>query len=200
MQKVLINNQVDKLLAVGLLLVVLAATYGFARFVYLEEIVSLNKEIDLRKRKNAKIESILGNEREIRASINREKSTIRKNRIFLKGRKPATAVSELQNYVKNLVTRHSGAKIQTMKPYPVIAHDNYSEASVEVRIRNLGHEGLQKLLFMFEGQAPVLLLKEMDIKLAQNRYSAIVKPGDEPKKLVVTIVVSGFFRDMSGQG
>lgn len=200
MQKILFSNQADKLLAILLLLAVLAAGYGFVRFIYLEELTGLFNELDLKKRKNAKIDSILANEKEIRARIKKQKSILARNRIFLGGRNPATAISELENYVKKLVTRHSDAKIQTIKPYPVEKFDDYAEASLEVRIREIGHQGLHKVLYQFESNSPVLLIKELDIRWAQIRYSELIASGEEQKKLAVTLVVSGFFRDTLGEG
>ena len=37
------------------------------------------------------------------------------------------------------------------------------------------------------------------IKLTQLRYTALVKEKEEPKKLAVTMVVSGFFRESAGE-
>jgi hypothetical protein len=200
MHKTIINTQVDKILALALLVVVLSGAYTFARFVYFEGLVSFNHEIELRKRKNAKIDSILTNEEQIRANIKEQKGIISANRAFLNGQKSATAVSELQNYVKQLIRDHSNAKIQAIKPYPAVRHKNYTEASLEVRVKNIGHKDLHKVLYMFESKSPILLVKELDIRYSRKNYSKIIETGEELKSLVVTIVVSGFFRDTLGEG
>jgi hypothetical protein len=77
----------------------------------------------------------------------------------------------------------------------VVKYDNYSEASLEIRISGMGHESLQELLYGIESHSPVLIIQELDIKLPQRRYSAMVEPTGEPENLGVTFVVSGFFRE-----
>ena len=199
MHKTFINKEIDKILAVMLLLAGLVGGYLLVKHVYLEQMVKLSHEIELQKRKNAKVDSILAGERELRIKINEQKSNIRRNKIFLSGRKSATAVSELQNKIKNLVSKNSKGKIQTIKPYPVLIYDDYSEASLEIRIKDISHQGLHRVLYEIESHSPVLLINELDIKLSQLRYSALVEEKDENKKLAVTMVVSGFFRQSGSE-
>lgn len=199
MNRTFINKDIDKILAVMLLLAGLVGGYLFVKHVYLDQMVKLSHEIELQKRKNAKVDSILAGERELRIKINEQKSNIRRNKIFLSGRKSATAVSELQNKIKNLVSKNSKGKIQTIKPYPVLIYDDYSEASLEIRIKDISHQGLHRVLYEIESHSPVLLINELDIKLSQLRYSALVEEPDDSKKLAVTMVVSGFFRQLGSE-
>jgi hypothetical protein len=193
-----INREIDRILAVTLLLATLAAGYVFARYVYLERLIEVGHEIELKKKKNAKINSILANEKDIRVKINQQKGNILRNKIFLSGGKAATAITELQNSIKLLVSKNSRARIETIKPYPVLQYDNYSEASLEIRIKDISHQGLLEVLYKIESNSPVLLINELNIKLSQVRYTTLVEEKEKTKKLAVTMVVSGFFREPAG--
>ena len=199
MHSIFINKQVDRVLALGLLLLVIASAYAFIQHVYLAQIKSLNSEIEIKKKRNAKIDSILKNEKAVKSEIAKQTRINRKNKIFLSGKKPATAASELQNYMKRLIATYTKATIVTIKPYPVIEHDDYSEASLEIRLKDVGHKGLHNVLFRIESNAPVLIMRELDIKLTQLRYKTVVEASEEKEKLAVTMVISGFYRGLAGQ-
>ncbi len=194
-----INTQIDKILAIGILLVGLVAGYGFVQYVYLEQLHNINYEIELKKKRNARVDSILASEKYFREIISQQKSINNKNKIFLNSKKSATAASELQNYLKRLIARHSKAKILAIKPYPVTNYDDYSETSLEIRIKDIGHKELHKVLFMIESRSPILLIKELDIKRDRLQYKSIVKLKDTAAKLTVTMVVSGFYRELPGE-
>lgn len=197
MHSIFISKQVDRILAVGLLLLVISGAYLLVQHVYLAQIKSLNSEIEFMKKKNAKIDSILSEEEDLDRKIKSRKKLSGKNKIFLVSSKHATAASELQNFLKRVIATHSKGKILTIKPYPVIEHDNYSEASLEIRIRGIGHQGLHKILYQIETNAPILVMKELDIKLNKLTYATLVKSKTEDQQLSVTMVVSGFYRDLS---
>ncbi len=194
MAKTIINSQVDKLIALVILVLTMAAGYIAVKHVYLERINALNHQITLAKRKQAKIDSILAAEQDLMHQIAQQKSRLRKDQLFLVNSKPATAASELQNFIKNLVARHSRAKISTIKPYPVNEYDDYSETSLEIRLRDVNHEDLQRLLFQIENSTPVIVVKELDILVARRRYKAVTNAPKHKPGLGVTLVVSGFFK------
>jgi len=197
MRSPFINSQIDRVLALGILLVGLVAGYSFMQFVYLEKLLSLNNEIELKKKKNVKIDSILTGERDLREKIKHQKGINNKNKIFLNSKNSATAASELHNYLKRLIAKNSKAKILAIKPYPVLKYDNYSETSLEIRIKDIGHKELHKILFMIESKSPVLVIKELDIKRDQLKYKSVVKSKNSQAKLGVVMVVSGYYRDLS---
>ena len=198
MHNIFITKEFDRILAVAILLALFASGVAIFRYVYIEQLINLHQDIELKKRKNAKIDSILVRENELRIKINQQKSNIRSNRIFLSGAKSATAISELQNTVKVLIAKNSRAIVQTIKPYPVLKYEDYSEASIEIRVKDIGHQEIQRVLYSVESNSPVLLIKELDIKLTQLRYKALVEEEEEEKKLAVTMVISAFFREAPG--
>ncbi len=194
-----INSQVDKALALGFLLVILIAGFGFIQYVYVEKLRDFDLTLELKKKKSAKIDSILANESELREKIKQQNDINNRNKIFLNSKKPATAASELQNFLKTLISRQSKAKIIAIKPYPVTKYDNYSETSLEIRIKDINHQDLHKVLFMIENRSPALLIKELDIKRDQLQYKSVVESKDAAAKLNVTMVVSGFYRELPGE-
>lgn len=199
MHNFFINKQADKILAIAILLALLSAGYFFASHIYLEQLSRLKSEIEFKKKSNAKIDSILAHEKDLKDKIERQRYANKKNVIFLTSSKSTTAASELQNDLKKLIATHSNAKILTIKPYPVVEYEHYSETSLEIRIKDISHEGLHNVLYRIENNAPVLQMKELDIKLTQLRYKSLVEQNSELENLAVTMVVSGFFRTPSGE-
>jgi len=191
-----INSQIDRVLALGILLISLTGGYIFTKYVYLDQLLNFSYEMELMKKKNAKIDSILAEEKDLRDKITQQKYKNDKNKIFLNSNKSSTAASELQNYLKKLIAKNSKAKILAIKPFPIMEYDNYSEASLEIRIKDIVHKELHKVLFMIESKSPVLLIKELDIKRTQLQYKSLVNSKEKQPRLDVIIVVSGFFREL----
>jgi hypothetical protein len=198
MHKIFISRYIDKALAIGLLLIVLMVGYVFIKYVYLQQLNNLSLEIELKESKNAKVSSILANEKKLRNKISQQKIAINKNKIFLNSNKPVTATSELQNLIKNIIATHSAANILTIKPYPVRKHDDYSETSLEIRIKDIGHKELHKVLYMIESKAPLLFVNELDIRFTQRKYRSTSKSKKRLDRLGVIMVVSGFYRELPG--
>ncbi len=188
------NSQLDKALAIGILLFVLVAGLVFAKYIYLNQITTFVDEIEFGKKKSAKVNTILADEKNLQRQIHQKKSQFKKDRIFLTNTNPANAASELQNYIKRLIATQSRAKILTIKPYPVLAHDDYYETSLEIRLKGIGHKDIQKILYMIESRSPVLLVKEIDIRRPQLQYKSLVPKETKEINFGVTMVVSGFFR------
>ena len=88
MHKIFISRYIDKALAIGLLLIVLMVGYVLIKYVYLQQSNNLSLVIELRKNKNAKVSSILANEKKLRDEIDQQKIAIKKNKIFLNSNKP----------------------------------------------------------------------------------------------------------------
>lgn len=188
---------IEKSVALLILFALLFLTFLLFNNVYLEGLMSIDKEIDLKLKKRDKIESILVKEKSLKEEINNYKKQIQKNKIFLSNNKASTASSELQNKLKRLISNQSKAKILTIKPYPVINHEGYSESSIELRMKGLGHVEVQNILYSIESGKPMLKIKELDIKRKRSRYKALINSKRNDKELEVTLVVSGYYRSKS---
>lgn len=189
------NKLAEKFLAVSILLVLfLFAFFIFDKF-YIDHLISAQQQIELKQKKLVKVNSILAKEKELNKLIKQKNIKSQKNRLFLKNNIPSTASSELQNKLKKLIVAQSRARILTIKPYPVVEHDNYSETTLEIRMKDLKHQEIQKILYLIESEMPVLLIKELDIKRTQLRFKSVVKPKSNEEKLEVILVVSGFFKE-----
>jgi hypothetical protein len=188
------NPLIEKTLAVVLLLFFLMAGYLLFSNIYLNQLYILDKGINLKLKKVSKVESILGKEAELKAKISVQKKRLDKNKIFLTNTKPSTASTELQNKIKRLIVSKSKAKILTIKPHPFVKFDNYTETSIEIRMKNIGHNGIKNIIYLIENSSPTLIIKELDIKRTQLRYKTLVKSKGSVDKLEVILVVSAFFR------
>ncbi len=191
------SSHVDKALALLLLVLLTFSVLFFFKYVYLSQITDFISEIELGQRKNAKVDSIISSQKELDRTIKQKKSQLQKNRIFLKNTNPATAASELQNYVKRIIAANSKAKVLTIKPYPVIDHNDYFETSLEIRLKDVGHTELLKLLYRLESKSPVLLVREISVKRNKLNYTPMIKNTEKKIDLNVNLIISGFFRSTS---
>ena len=197
MNEIYFSSYVDKALAILLLLLVIFSGFFLFNYVYLNQITTYINEIELGQKKYAKINSIISNQKEFDRTLKQEKSKLHKNLIFLKNSNPATAASELQNYVKRIIAANSKAKVLTIKPYPVVDHDDYFETSLEIRLKAVSHNELQKLLYRIESNKPLLLVREVDVKRNRILFKSLIKNKDEKIQLNVNLIISGFFKGAS---
>ncbi len=193
-----ISNGIDRMLALLILAALLVGGYALARYVYVERLVAMDHELENAKKRQSRINSILASEKEFKKRIMELQKRVQSNQLFLNNSNAATAASELQNYLKQLVGRYSKAKISSIKPYPVKAYEEYSETSLEISLLGVSHDGLHALLYAIENNSPVVLVREIEVMLSRKRYRPMVK--DEPSKtrMIATLVVSGFFREGAG--
>jgi hypothetical protein len=192
------NQNVDKIIALTILGMLLLAVYGLWSRVYLDGLVQMESDIELNRKKAGRVSSILAKEAYYQKQIDESKRSYQKKRIFLQSGQASTASSELQNTVKQLINRYSHANILTIKPYPVVRHDDYSEVSVEIRMKDISHAEIQNVLYRIETQLPLILIKELEIVRAQLQYKALVPKTGYQNDLNLTLVVSGFFRTDGG--
>ena len=198
MHKLVSSSQVDKILAVLLLLAVLTGAYLLVTRVYLVELGEISREIEVSKRKQARVRSILASESELNRKIRDFEDQHQEANLFLRNSDAATASTELHNHVKNLIAKHTGARISSIKPYPVKSFEDYSETSLEISLLDVSHEDLYRLLYRIEADTPVVLVRELEVKVFRRRYKPIVRDEPEATRMTVSMVVSGYFRGSSG--
>lgn len=178
-----------------LLVVIAALSLVFNQF-YIQQLVEQKNVLQQSRKKTEKVKMILTQENNLKKQISSFNKTKSKNKAFLTSNSPSTAASELQNVLKRLIATYSNSRILTMKPFPVVEHKDFSEASLEIRIKDIGHNGLKNVLYRIENHAPVMLVKELDIKRTQYRFKSVVKNQIKKDKLEAVIVVSGFYREL----
>ncbi len=69
----------DKILAFGILLVVLLTVFLLLNNVYVEMLVDMNNEVKLLNRKSAKIKSILAIENDLKEKVIQKKNIMKKD-------------------------------------------------------------------------------------------------------------------------
>jgi hypothetical protein len=194
------NQQVDKIVAVTILLVLLVISYLLFTRLYLSGLDELKSEIQINTRKVEKVDSILANEKIYQKNINEIKNKYKQAGNFLNSNQSSTASSEIQNKIKSIISRNTKAKILTLKPYPVTRHEGYSEVSIEIRMRDIGHEEVKNMLYKIESELPLIIIKELEIGRAQQQYKSILgKTRSNENDLSITLVASAFYRDEGDQ-
>jgi hypothetical protein len=194
------NQNIDKIVAVAILVVLLAISYLLFTNLYLSGLNELKSEIEINRKKAEKVDSILANEKLYQKKINEIKKKSSQAKNFLKSNQASTASSEIQNLIKGIISRNTKAKILTLKPYPAIQHEGYSEVSIEIRMREIGHEEIKNMLYKIESEQPLIIIKELEIGRAQQQYKSILgKTRSNENDLSITLVASAFYRDESNQ-
>lgn len=191
------NHITDKAIALLILFVLLMMGYLVLTNFYVEGLSQIENEISINRKKSGKVDAILSKEKFYQDKINQIRKEYSKNRIFLQSRQPTSASSEIQNTVKRLINTNTRAKILTIKTFPVIQHEGYSEVSVEIRMKDINHSEIQKMLYQIESQLPLIIVNELDVIRTQLQYKALVSKSGDQNDLNITLVVSGYFKDES---
>lgn len=189
------NQMVDKVIAIFILLALLMLGYILFSNVYLAGLSKIEHEISINRKKSGKVDAILSREKFYQKKISEIRKVYHKNRIFLDSRQPTTASSELQNTVKRLINTQTKAKILTIKTFPVVQHEGFSEVSVEIRLKDINHTEIQKMLYKIESQLPLIMVNELDVIRTQLQYKPLVSKSGDKNDLNITLVASSFFKD-----
>ncbi len=191
------SQNLDKIVAVSILVLLLLVSYLMFSNIYLDGLRELESETEMLRKKTQKVDSILAKEEYYQAEIQKIKRKYKQSKNFLNSSQPSTASSEIQNKLKSIISRHTRAKILTVKPFPVVHNDGYSEVSVEIRMKSVNHAEIHKMLYLIENELPLILIKDIDIARTSVAYKSILGQSKDASDMNMTFVASSFFRDAS---
>jgi hypothetical protein len=192
------SQNLDKIIAISILVVLLLLSYLLFSNVYLAGLNELESEMEIQSRKTQKVDRILAKEKFYQTEISKFERKYKQSKNFLNSDQPSTALSEIQNKLRSIISRNTRAKILTVKPYPVTSHEGYSEVSVEIRMKGVNHQDLQKMLYLIENELPLIIIKDIDITRASVAYKSILGArSKDASDLSLTFVASSFFREGS---
>lgn len=194
------SQNVDKIIAISILVVLLFLSYLLFSNVYLDGLNELETETQIQIKKTQKVDGILAKEKFYKNEISKIENKYKQSRNFLNSDQPSTASSEIQNKLKTIISRNTSAKILTVKPFPVTSHEGYSEVSVEIRMKSVNHQDIQKMLYMIENELPLIIIKDIDITRAAVAYKSILgSKAKDASDLSVSFVASSFFREANNR-
>lgn len=191
------SQNLDKIVAVSILVMLLLLGYLLFSTLYLDGLNALASETEILQKKTEKVDGILAREKFYQDEILKIKAKYKQSKNFLNSSQPSTASSEIQNKLKSIISRNTRAKILTVKPFPVVQHDGYSEVSVEIRMKSVNHEEIQKMLYLIENELPLIIIKDIDIARTSVAYKSILGQSKDASDMNMTFVASSFFRDAS---
>lgn len=194
------SQNLDKAIAISILVVLLLLSYLLFSNVYLAGLSELDSEMEMQRKKTQKVDGILAKEKFYKNEISEIEKKYKQSKNFLNSDQPSTALSEIQNKLRNIISRNTRAKILTVKPFPVASHEGYSEVSVEIRMKAVNHKDLQKMLYLIENELPLIIIKDIDIARASVAYKSILgKKAKDASDLSLTFVASSYFRESSNR-
>ena len=191
------NQNLDKAVALSILLLLLLLVYVLFSSFYLDGLREIESETEILRKKTERVDSILAQEKFYQDEIQKVKKKYKQSKNFLNSSQPSTASSEIQNTLKSIISRNTRAKILTVKPFPVVQNDGYSEVSVEIRMKAVNHQEIQKMLYLIENELPLIIIKDIDITRASVAYKSILGQSKDASDMSMTFVASSFFRDAS---
>ncbi len=191
------NQNLDKAVALSILLMLLLLTYVLFSSFYLDGLREIESETEILRKKTQRVDSILAKEKLYQDEIQKVKKQYKQSKNFLNSSQPSTASSEIQNKLKSIISRNTQAKILTVKPFPVVQNDGYSEVSVEIRMKAVNHQEIQKMLYLIENELPLIIIKDIDITRTSVAYKSILAQSKDASDMNMTFVASSFFRDAS---
>jgi Tfp pilus assembly protein PilO len=191
------NQNLDKAVAVSILVLILLISYMLFSNIYLDGLREIDSEKEILRKKTERVDSILASEKSYQAEIQKVKKKYKQSKNFLNSSQPSTALSEIQNKLKSIISRNTRAKILTVKPFPVVKSDGYSEVSVEIRMKSVNHKEIQKMMYLIENELPLILIKDIDITRSSVAYKSILGKSKDTSDMNITFVASSFFRDGS---
>ena len=183
---------VQRSLAWGLLLLLLIVAWKLFDGYYLQRLQADIGQLQQELRKKQRVDAILARGKAVRA-LQERMAGQSVQALYLKQDGPSTAASALQKRIKALVESQSRARILTLKPYPAVEHEGFSEVAMEVRMKDLSHAGLQRILYGLESRTPLMVVKKINIKRTVQRYRPVVKPGKRDNQLTATLIVGAYF-------
>jgi general secretion pathway protein M len=161
-----------KVLALGLLLVALAAVYSVVAVPLLDLYADNAAQAERRRALVAKLAAIAGELPALRARVAQLRTASASSKLTLEGGSDAIAAAALQGRIKTLATT-AGVTIGSTESLPSEMQDGYRRLGLRL-VLNGSYEGVVKLLAEIETTTPPLLVDNLQMRSFQRR------PGGTP--------------------
>jgi len=174
------NQQIQRWLAVGLLIVVLLIV-GLALIIPV-----VHKAMELNESKNSlhfklqQYERILAQKDAVSASMNKIQQQHDSQGYFNAQGTDALASAELQEFIKKAIV-DAGGQLSSTQAIPVPSKDEFNRVTVRVRMTG-NSETLRAVLYKIETSTPLIIIDQIDIRPmrgVRNRITRQLQPSNE---------------------
>ncbi len=180
-----ISKRDKKILTIGVLALVLflLTTYVISPFIESEQ--KIREQTEQREMLLQKYEKIMSQKSEIErnlAQMKRKKETLQKK--LLKGSTPSLAAAEMQKMLEKISKAH-GLELKSVKVKEEEKEGDFLAIPLEIRLTT-DLNRTRKFLADLENNLKYLIIPKLKISVKNQR---------DPKEIIVTIEVKGFFME-----
>jgi len=178
-----ISKRDKKILTVGALAAVLIFVVNYVMVPFVQGELDIRERTQQKEMLLEKYEKIMSQRDEIEKKLNQLRGKQNQlNRKLLKGSTPSLAAAEMQKVLENISKKH-GLELKSVKVKEEEERDEFLAIPLEVRlITDLNKT--RKFLSDLEKNAKCLVIPKLKISVKNQR---------DPKEVIVTLVVNGFF-------
>ncbi|MDD5227479.1 MAG: type II secretion system protein GspM [Methylococcales bacterium] len=186
------NNQNERWLAIGLLLVVI----GFISFVIILPLV--NQGLALHEEKNAlgfrfeQYERILSRKQSVIDEMETLKAKFSDQNYLSTQNTSALASAELQEMIKQAIIE-AGGQLSSTQGLPVVMKNNFNRIPINVRMTG-NSEVLRAVLHKIETATPLVVVEQIDIRPMRGVRNKITHQIDPSNELSVNFQAISFMK------
>lgn len=186
------NNQNERWLAVGLLLVVIS----FISFVIILPLV--NQGLALHEEKNTlgfrfqQYERILSRKQSVIDEMENLKSQVADQNYLSTQNTTALASAELQEMIKQAII-DAGGQLSSTQGLPVVTKNNFQRIPINVRMTG-NSEVLRTVLHRIETAAPLVVIEQIDIRPMRGVRNKVTHQIDPSNELSVNFQAVSFMK------
>ncbi|MDD5754443.1 MAG: type II secretion system protein GspM [Methylococcales bacterium] len=186
------NNQNERWLAIGLLLVVI----GFISFVIILPLV--NQGLALHEEKNAlgfrfeQYERILSRKQSVIDEMETLKAKFSDQNYLSTKNTSALASAELQEMIKQAIIE-AGGQLSSTQGLPVVMKNNFNRIPINVRMTG-NSEVLRAVLHKIETATPLVVVEQIDIRPMRGVRNKITHQIDPSNELSVNFQAISFMK------
>jgi general secretion pathway protein M len=186
------NNQTQRLLAVGLLILVILLLAS----VIIMPVVSKGLELSEAKEslvfKLQKYERILAKKDSVLKSMAKIKAQHQEQGYFNTQNTPSLASAELQEFIKKAIV-DAGGQLSSTQALSETEKDKFTLITVSVRMTG-NMEILRSVLYKLETATPLIIIDQMDIRPMRGKRNRITRKLEPSNELNVNFQAVSFMR------
>ena len=178
-----ISSRDKKILTIGVLAVVLIFVFNYVIVPFFQGELDIRERTQQKEMLLQKYEKIMGQRDDVEKKLNQLRGKQNQlNMKLLKGSTPSLAAAEMQKVLETISKKH-GLELKSVKVKEEEERDEFLAIPLEVRVIT-DLDKTRKFLSDLEKNAKCLVIPQLKISVKNQR---------DPKEVIVTLVVTGFF-------
>ena len=180
-----ISKRDRKILTIGMVAVALFLVFSYVISPFIESEQDIRERTEQREMLLQKYEKIISQQKEIEqklTQIKRQQGQL--NKKLLKGSTPSLAAAEMQKMLEQISKKHD-LELKSVKVKDAEKEGDFLAIPLEIRLTT-DLNRTKKFLSDLENNQKYLIIPQLKISVQNQR---------DPKEVIVTIVVTGFFME-----